>query len=363
MPAEKIKQQSLKDALSLNHLSGKIIWALALVVSGILLMAVSGFGLFASNSGDNDALDQAGRPLQIEAKQVGLAVVASANKPVVSWGNAVVDSGGFCGPETFAVPPNHPSVSSSNTRVLPAETSGQVLYRNKWVCFEAVDTDGRSAYRLQRLDLGNPIVTIRAGEVAGRAYLQGLANEAVSWRALWFPVGGIARVADGTNFLGVHAYSQCESYFVRGTNGRSFSDIRDITASNGRVFTLLSGYYYYCFEAVDTEGNRTYLGAYPGQAGIYVHQSQAGYLYASFHTSSAAVEWFVVGSLNSSECNASVFEDNAERVRTPEVPANYHERGWGSAKARVAADAVGKYYCFRAEEPLGSVIYKSVQIK
>ena len=80
---------------------------------------------------------------------------------------------------------------------------------------------------------------------------------------------------------------------------------------------------YYCFEATDADGNKTYIEASPGIAGriLVEFQTADSVLHASgesggltdftprFYSTSGHVDWIISGPSRSKSCNATVFTD------------------------------------------------------
>ena len=358
--------QSWSGVLSPKQLSGRVIWALAIVLAGSLLATSFGPAIFGSSTAGGQTGVSSGEPSEaaqlapfsIVVEQAGLLVEASVPgyQGEVLWSHRVVDVGESCWPELFAVAPNHPAVLDGNRLTIPSDPERQDFWRNRWLCFQAVDEVGRQDYAVFNIDMGNPVIVVRSEESGGQDYLRIHSNEdSTTYRFIgWTPAelgagGGDYPVAGG----------YCESVFVRPgrhshqrfPNPQSVSGDR-LRAEEGKV---------YCFEATDDEGNRAYVYADSEAVGrIYISQ-WGGNLRAFFGGSSSRVSWSARGPLNTPLCEESLFQlpDFSEYI-TPQLDSS----STGNSVSVPLGDEVlhGQHYCFRVFDPFGHQVYRGFEI-
>ena len=382
MPKQGV-HQNWQDVMSLQHLSGKIIWSLIVIFAGTLLVSSFGsktLGSEAALTAQNVApvtstttavsLTPNSYPTIINIRQYnqegqGLIIEATADQDDVSWKNVILSLGQQCDWDTFNLIPNHPAtpdhvtVNYSNRHVIPASEEAQNKYRNHWVCFVVANAGGAQDYRLARVNLDNPAITVVRQEENGQEYLQASSDESVSWRiGLYESPGGMGGGGAG------RAGHFCEKIFYGfgldiNVYNFQFSEIQ----LTNRV-PLNNDGAIYCFEAVDIDGNRSYVstGSYAGT--MWTSQWQ-GKVSAFLSSTTGPVSWRVIGPLETSACNANIatvaFVENWSPGVNWTIPS-IHPYNSLAAQIPLNESDHGKYYCFAAQEPLGSTIYSSTTL-
>ena len=365
--------------LPAKRFPAKAIWvALIAAVAGLLIIgsAVQGFG----SNDDSDSLAaqdgliaSSSYPVVI-AEQEGLVITARAEGlSEVSWQYKLINPGDACNLETFATAPNDPRIHDSNRLTLPESVELQDPYRNRFVCFKAVGTSDFygsewAQYGAWRIDLGNPVISVKAEFPGDLTYLQASSSEDVTYRVTRFKValhrGGIGGIsADGASVVG----NYCERNLLSGQLSEKANWVDDwetFADADGRIL-VEDDSYWYCFEATDTDGNRTYVrvDAYGKDSGSVVDNIYAtqwkGEIRVSFTGTSGKVTWSAVGPLVIKACDEYAI-NNARHKPIRQNPSYYYDRN----AATVTLDTAdhGKYYCFRATDELGQNSYRYVLV-
>ena len=365
----KVKAQSWSGVLSPKQLSGRVIWTLVVVLSGSLLAAGFGPAIFSSSPADDQAAAPAvstaedigpAAPLLIAVEQSGLTVTASIPnyRGNLDWRYRIINVGESCFSRVFDAAPNHPEVIRSNRLTIPSDPDRQDFWRNRWLCFQAVDQLDRRYHAVFNIDLGNPVISVRSEERDGRDYLRIYSNEDsnsylfVSWEPL-----GMGAAAGDYPVAG----SYCERVFVAPralAYANFFSDVQTVDGDLIRAGENKA----HCLEATDADGNRTYVHAGSESAGR-IHVSQwKDRLYAAFTGSSSRIDWVAKGTLGSSLCDESVFQNlGFSDYITPQLETRIES--YDSVILPLGEEAVhGHHYCFRVNDPFGYQAYRTFEI-
>ena len=373
--------RSGEAALPAKRFPAKIVWvALVAAIAGLLIIgsAVQGFG-------SNDDLDSLAAqdglvgPSSYPAviiQQEGLVIIARAEGlSEVSWQYKLINTGDFCGLETFATAPNDPRIHDSNHLTLPESVELQNLYRNRFVCFKAVGTSDFfhgsewTQYGAWRIDLGNPIISVKAEFPGDLTYLQASSSENVTYSITRFKVlprgdGLGSGWGDGASIVGNYCeHNLLSDWFTAKINWAD--DWETFADADGRILVEDSSYWY-CFEATDTDGNRTYLrvDAYGKDSGSVVDNIYAtqwkGEIRVDFTGTSGKVTWSAVGPLVIKACDEYAI-NNARHKPIRQNPSYYYDRNAATVTLDTSGDD-GKYYCFRATDELGQNSYRYVLV-
>lgn len=253
------------QALAANKLAGL---GIALLFAGLvaLLVTTAGFGAFGSNL-DTVEIADAQTPIEhhfpiIFTRQTGMLITAEATNTITDWKNRMIGPSDRCGSATFAVTPNNPSVNHSNRFAINSEYLDG--YRNRFVCFQATDANGRQGWGLQAIDLGNPVITIE--NISGslddnyKLLLQARSNEIVNWRVFLFQRVQLGAVETGT------LNGDCRRAVAGGDGLRERAGALKLIAQEQDTSRLLVHYAAaelaafprLCLEATDHSDNRTY---------------------------------------------------------------------------------------------------------
>lgn len=298
-------------------------------------------------------------PFEVNISQNGLVVTAEATTAeAVTWKRRFVQVGEFCNPAVFAVSPNYPSVGRSNVYTVPQ--SHQSIYRDRWICFEASDTAGRTAYGVFSIDLGRPVITVLNQTEGETHYMQAISDDDATLRI--FETNSIMAGSVGDYPL---VGSICERAMAGVITRVASSPLifEEVEHSSGRFPTsLVAGLgfgSYHCFVAEDSEGNRAYLGAWATDLDtlVFYKSSEDRYNRSArrLYDTTGAVAWRVAGPLDSDTCDATVVASNASE-------SGFEINEYYSVSLDVNADDHGKYYCFEAEEHFGNKSYRSLQV-
>ena len=369
--------------------SNKVIyWVVGLAVFAAAVSLVAGFGSRSFGSPEDIAepaaqdgfvasLSQGDYDYpRIFIKQQGLTVTAvSAGMSDVSWKHRVLNIGDYCGPEAFVFAldspaalnfaPSNPGIRSSNRLELPDDDTEQDFYRNRFVCFEATGTanslDGLdwTHYESWRINLGHPVISIRAETEGGQTYLRASSSEDVTYEVVKYTVSPLVEAGSVSSENGQHlaVANHCEYDLVSGVPGarQYWGDWQSFADIDGRVL-VPDDDYSYCFRATDADGNYVYLGANSSYSGrIWASQWQ-GRLRFNFSSTSGRVAWEVVGPLNDEVCDQEIIDGAKPNQRQhlfllPEF--------WPSSSRVIELPdgSDGKYYCVQATDQLGHSSY------
>ncbi|MYB40072.1 hypothetical protein F4X86_02240 [Candidatus Saccharibacteria bacterium] len=370
-------------ALPAKRFPAKMIWvALVAVIAGALITgsAVQGFG--SSEDSDSlaaqDGLVTSSYYPEVVVQQEGLTITARAEgMSEVSWRYKLINPGDVCGLNVFDVAPNDSRVQDSNRLVLPESAGLQDPYRNRFVCFKAVGTSDFygvewTHYGAWRIDLGNPIISVKAEFPGALTYLRASSSEDVTYRITRFevlPRGGLGgSPADGTSLVG----NYCEFNLLSDSYNARINwadDWETFADSDGRIL-VNDDSYRYCFEATDAAGNRTYVQAYAyaKDNGFFVvdniDASQwKGEIRVNFIGTSGKITWDAVGPLTVKACDEYAINNGRHKpLRQSDPIEDYF---YGRNEGVVTLDAPGdhgKYYCFRATDELGQSSYRYVLV-
>ena len=280
--------------------------------------------LFNYKSSYEDALDLWGKTwrkyTEIDVRQTGSTLVFSApGSDVGQWRHRVIDAGETCAEADFSLPPNHPSLRSSDRLHIPeANLDG---FRNKWVCLEVASRSGQKLYAFHDIDLGNPAINVRRS--GDRLHVK--SNEDVTWKAGWSTSQLIVAQRE---YHSLYAGSLCELVFT-GAHA-SIASLVDFDGTSSQTDSVRefnvdmpAGAWHYCFEATDVDGNKTYLETRPEDPGriliwynssitTVAHPNGGKARLLSFApdvstSTSGYVDWTILGPSHYERCNAANF--------------------------------------------------------
>ena len=224
----------------------------------------------------------------------------------------VIKAGQKCNRSPFQNrPPNYQGFHYS--RQLIIKETDYDKYRNQHLCFEAVNADNRYLYRSHKVDLKNPIIAVKKRD----NLLTAIASEDVKWRI------GRAKnlILSQTDPYLERAGSLCEQVFA-GSASDSLGKFNSISNGLDNI-RLIEGYRHYCFEATDSDGNRTYVEVMPHSLGILVFRKFSDSYYAPATMTitmtpyltavSGDIYWEISGPSNFASCDKYVFNEHYHR--------------------------------------------------
>ena len=307
------------------------------------------------------------------------ASTASWGPDELYWKYTLVEAGARCDRSTFNHPPNHPGIHHSNQFII--KESNYASYRNKHLCFEAVDSDNRYLHASHKIDLGNPVIAVKEEN----NFLIAVSDEEVSWRI------GRAKnliVSQMDPYL-QRAGSLCEQVFA-GSASESLGKFNSTSDGSNKV-RIIGGYRHYCFEATDSEGNRSYLEptnalgirVFAGVANSYQQPATTTVIITPYLLGvSGDIHWEVAGPSDLNRCDQGAFDKRLavygstmplqsyteatsvyNRDASNLISSYYDQDKFAFTWLSSAQNKNRIYYCLRATDELGVQHYRPVNIK